>query len=574
MNAPAPTDANDVAPTPGHAGNTKPAETESVAKAPQSGSKRTWLYLLIGILVAAGASFAAYRYWHRPPALTGTSRLSVDLSAPELLLVTRNLANLPKDVAAAPLLSGLVDEQLVFHYEEDEARLSLDGTLRRLAYEHELSLQERFLATLLAAPAEIAMWRSSKGRPEHFVASLERGALGKLTGVLAKIALDDRQLKEVGKFELGGDAVSLYALEYGGGRTLAFAGLGDRWVFLSDPGLALDDAGKLSADGQTILGDLLHGRHPWQESLPHSTDAQHSLVIGQEALTMDYARFVPALQAARLDHDGKSWQASLKVDAKGLPTGEAAGAVWSALPLGAALCAALPVDWQAAAIPLASLLEKHPAVEPLLAALSPIGAVCWYADSRFASPLFVARAGKELPAQTDELLARLAAKSWSAQGEPAPAGKAAGGAQIQVSTVASYHGLPAGKDGSRQFQVALAHQDRLLLFSPDRKLVDAALAVAAKQAPALTDEAGLATAQGPAWLMVDPAKLGQLVRAEVQEVLPADEEAYFREVARNRLWPRLEAWGKQHGAVVALPGGKAGGGFVGLEFRPLRGPAR
>lgn len=516
-------------------------------------------------VIFLGIAFGVWRYWHKPPQYKGIARLQVDLRNPEMLLSTRNLAQLPKDVAAAPALAGLVDEQLVFYYEEDEARLSLEGTLRRLAYEHNLDLQDRLLATLLSAPAEVAFWRSGKGRPEHFVATLERGILGKLAETFAKIALDDRQLKQAGKFSLGGDQITLYTLDYGGGRTLAFAGIGDRWVFLSDPSLALDAEGNPSADAAAILGGLLHGRHPWETKLPHATSAQHSFVIGRATLTLDYGHFLPALAGVRLDHDGTAWQASLRLDGATLQAGYDTAAIWRSVPIGAALCAALPVQWSAAAAPMETLIGTDPAIQPTLGALDPIAAVCWYADSRLSAPLFVARAAKDLPPQSAQLLARLAEKSWSASPEP---GKSRDGErQLHIATVASRHGIRHANGEERSFPVALAQRDGLLLFSPDRRKVEAALAVAAKRAPALADEAGL---RGPAWLVFDPKLVAQLVRAEIQEVLPADEESFFREIARNRLWPRLENWGKGHPAAVAVPTGTGADGFVSLSFKPLK----
>lgn len=524
--------------------------------------------ILAAGLLSLGIGYAAYRYWHKPPQYKGVARLQVDLRKPEMLLATQNLAGLPKDIADIPALSGLVDEQLVFHYEEDEARLSLEGTLRRLAYEHDLDLQDRFLATLLAAPAEVAFWRSGKGRPEHFVAALERGTLGKLAETFAKISLDDRQLKLAGKFSFGRDETALYTLDWGGGRTLAFAGLGDRWVFLSDPQLVLDEEGKPSADGATILGDLLHGRHPWQSLLPHAEKANHSFVVGRQALTMDYGRFLPALAGLRLDHDGTAWQASLRLDNAALPNGYDATAIWRTLPLGAALCAALPVEWPTVAGPVEALIGADPAIRPTLAALDPIAAVCWYADSRLSAPLFVARAGKELPPQAGPILARVAETAWSAG---AAADDARDGGQLHAATVQSRHGLRQAGGGERAFPVALAQQGNLILFSPDRRKVEAALAVAAKRAPALGDEAGL---NGSAWLTFDPALVAQLVRSEVQEVLPQDEESFFREVARNRLWPRLDAWGKGHPATVAIPANPGSDGFIPLQFKPLKGSPR
>lgn len=524
---------------------------------------------LLLAVIAVVMVFAAYRYWHRAPYYKGVSRLQVDLKQPELLLATRNLAELPKDVAAAPVLAGLVDEALVFHYEEDEARLSIEGALRRMAYEHKLSLGDRFLSLLLAGPAEVAIWRSGKGRPEYYVARLERGVLAKLTETLARIALDDRQLKQLGQFSLAGDTVTVYALEYGGGRTLAFAGRGEHWVFLSDPALAIDSEGLLTADAEAVLGELLRGADPWRAKLPWSATAQHSLVVGQRALTFGYGHFLPALAGLRLDYTGGAWQGSLRLHAAAGATVANPTNIWRRVPLGAALCAALPVDWQAVAAPLASLLGPEAPIAPLLAALDPIAAVCWYADSRLSAPLFVARAAQPVPTEASRLLARLAEKSWT--GAAVDAGEGRDGGPLHAASIPSRHGLRFAAGGERRFEPALAQHADVIVFSPDRRQVEAALDVAAKRAAALGDEPGL---HGAGWLVVDPASLARLVRAEVQDVLPADEESFFREVARQRLWPRLEAWGKQQPAVVVVPGAAGEDGFVALAIHSLQEPAR
>lgn len=522
-------------------------------------------YALAGVLALA-AAFAGWRYWHGLTRYEGQAGLQVDLRNPDGLLATRNLAEVPADVAAAPALTGLVDEELVFHYEEDEARRSLEGTLRRLAYEHDLDLQDRFLATLLAEPAEIAFWRSAKGRPEHFIATMERGVLSRLAEAFARIALADGQLRLAGKFALGGDDVPLYTLNYGSGRTLAFAGMGDRWVILSDPRLALNTEGALSSDGAEILKDLLHGEHPWQDALPHDARAKHSLVIAPQAITLDYGRFLPALTGLRFDNDGSGWKTSLRIDRSKLSSEPDVATIWRSVPLGAALCVTAPVQWSAVAAPLEKLLDGDRAIRPVLAALDPITAACWYPDSRLAAPLFVARATQTLPPDASELLARLAQKAWSTEAVPS-ADQGDGNRRVHSATLVSRHGVRSANGHERAFPVALARHENLILFSPDGRKVDAALAVAAKRAPALADEAGL---KDPAWLAYDPGRLAQLIRAEVQEVLPADEESYFREIARNRLWPRLETWGKTHPARIAVPAASGGDGFVSLDFRPLK----
>ena len=546
------------------------------ASPPPSKQRKPFFSIILGLLVF-GAIFVAYRYWHRPvyPLAATPSGLHTDLRYPDMLLTTHNLADLPKDIASAPILSGLVDEQLVFHYEEDEARLSIEGILRRLAYEHNLELQDRFLAALLNAPAEIALWRSGKGRPEHFVARMERSTLAKLTETFARIALDDRQLKQIGTFSLSGDEVAFYTLAYGNGRALGFAGLGEHWVFLSDMRIALDEEGELTESAALILDDLLHGQRPWKGYLPTPDSAKHSFAIARQPLTMEYGRFIAGFAAVRFDYQNSSWQPALRLAPIKTRKSYETAPIWRTLPIDAALCSALPVDWAEAQKPLEQLLGEGgdvsktlPAdIAQTLAALDPVAAICWYPDSRLSAPLFVARATRELPPQTGELLLQLAQNAWQGFGEKASSGND-GAEEMLVANIASRHGIRPSQEGKRGFNVTLAHKDKLIFFSPHQPQVEAALAVAAKRMSALGDEAGL---RGEAWLTFDPALLAKLVRAEVQEVLPADEESFFREVARTRLWPRLEAWGKQQSAMVLQPGKMDSDGFIALDVKPLKG---
>ena len=532
------------------------------SRIPSVAGRRVALYCTLALL-ALGLAYGAFRYWYRPAPASGPASIAVDLTAPDALIASRNLAELPRDIASARLLAGLVDEEFVFYYEEDEARLSLEGTLRRLAFEHQLDLGERFLATLLSAPAEVAWWRSGKGRPEHFVARLERGVLAKLAETLARVALSDSQLQIAARLRVGGENVTLLALGYGGRRTLGLAGLGEHWVVLSDPGLVLDAAGQLSEAGASLLSALLRGQQPWAAQLPANAAARHSVVVGSKALTLDYARFLPALAGMRFDHLDGVWRPSLRLDAQRRPEGFDTATIWQAVPLGAALCAALPVDWTRAGEALQPLAGDAETLKQTLAALDPLGAVCWYPGARLAAPLFVARAARELPAQAGELMAHIAEQAWG--GQPSAA------QELYAATVASVHGARR-PDGGRSFDVALARRGDLLAFSPERALVEAALAVQARRAPALADEAGFKTGRG-AWLVADPAALARLLKAEVQGVLPRDEESVLRQVAQERLWPRLDAWGRRQPATVLVPGQSGADGFVPLENRALKGPA-
>ena len=536
------------------------------------------LYLSIVALLCLAAGWAAYRYFSMER-YTGTSRIRIDLRHPDMRLATRNLAELPKDVADTPMLRGLVDEALVFHYEEDETRLSLEGSLRRLAYEHKLELQDHLLSAMLDAPATIGLWRSGNGRPEHYVVALERSFLGKLVETVARIALDDRQLKQAGSFAIGRRTLPLLTLDLGGGRTLAFVAAGDRWVFLSNPALVLDANNQMTADGADILDQLLDGDDPWRKELPASASAKHSFVVGAKALTLNYAHFLPALQGLRFDHDGKAWHPELRLDPNALPGNDALkesfDTLWRAVPAGAAACAAVPVNWTQATAPVKALVVgdavNEKAVVATIGALDPLGAVCWFSDSRFNAPLFVARTRGEWPAETVQVLAAVADSAWSAQtGDEEKVevtDNAAGEAQRFAASVPSLHGLRDKNAGEPGFEPTLARHGKTLYFSPDRRNVDAALAVADKQAMALGD---LGALQGKSvWLFYDPQRLGRLTRAEVQNVLPSDDESFFREVARQRLWPRLDAWGQRQKAAAWVAGQAAGEGFVALDVVPV-----
>lgn len=525
--------------------------------------RRRRKYLLLAAIAVLTTVWGGYRYHHRVR-YTGVSRMQIDLHAPELLLATRNLAELPKDVAGTPILQGLVDEELVFHYEEDEVRLSLEGSLRRLAYEHNLELHDRLLSVLLSTPAEVGIWRSGKGRPEHFVVVLESNALGKLVEVVARIALDDRQLKLAGDFIIDGRSLPLLTLDIGGNRTFAFIAASDRWVFLSDPAMVLDEQNELTADAAEVLGELIGGKHPWASKLPVVSSNKHSLTIGPEAFTMNYAHFLPAIGGLRFNHDGENWHPELRINAQALSGDydlkKSLGQLWRTVPSGAALCAALPIAWTQTAAAVDQLVQEEGAVAELASSLDPLGAVCWFADSRINAPLFVARAKGNWPVGADKVLAAVSAKSWSAEIVSEDGRESA----RYSATVPSVHG-PLGEDErNRWFEPTLVRQGDLLLFSPDRRNVDAALAVAEKRAPAVGDLAGLQ--DSPAWLFQDPRRLGELTRAEVQKVLPAGEESFFRDIARQRLWPRLEAWGEKQSTSALVLGQETGDDFFALDL--------
>src|SRR2546422_613383 len=187
--------------------------------------------------------------------------IALDLARPDALVETASLADLPRDLLTVPMFRDLLTEDFVAYYEQTEGRLSLGGTLRRLAYEHDLDLGDWIVRTVIDQPAEIALWKAGDGRLGHALVAVNRSGLTRVLEMAAKVALKDAQLKRVdGDLDVDGAAVPVYALAYARGRVLLFAGHGDRLVILSDAAMLADRRGRLRGAGRTVVVGLLSTR--------------------------------------------------------------------------------------------------------------------------------------------------------------------------------------------------------------------------------------------------------------------------------------------------------------------------
>ncbi len=120
------------------------------------------------------------------------------LSSPDAVIVTKSLSHLPKDVLAIPILKDLLTRDFAFYYRhQNENFLSFSGTVRRIAFEHELNISDYLLTYLFNTPAILALWKGKSGRLDEFILSVERTPLRELLEYLAQIALDDKKLTEL-----------------------------------------------------------------------------------------------------------------------------------------------------------------------------------------------------------------------------------------------------------------------------------------------------------------------------------------------------------------------------------------
>ena len=524
--------------------------------------------LLLGLAALATSAMVAVRLM-LPDVKPGPRQLShtqvpIDLTHPDARILSQRLAELPRDILRQPLLKQLLTEEFAFYYDEHSQKMALDGTLRRLAYEHQLTLQDKLLQGLLDAPAEVRLWRGPDGRLAYWMLAIEPGLLTRLLTQLTTIAASDSQLLRLGTLAVAGSRQPIYQLDYGYQRHLVFVWHGAAMLVLSDPGMLAAETGELTADGTPVLQEaqlarladaLTLGPRGQMAELALEKDApvpQQTLVLDAHFLSFGYQHFFPGLQAVRFDLNQQGqWDSHLLLS-NGLDDAALdAAPLWQSAPAGAALCLSLPADWLAGKDVVSQLATDSQSWQAVLEDLAgPLG-ICWYDGSRLASPLLMARFKGSQPARRHQaamksLFSALIGAGEYLRGERFPVEEEPGKSDAYWRRVVSarYGSALASKEpfrdelsAARYFPVTLALQEDTLFFSPDGLLVDQALAVHQHQYPALAEKM-----QTPVKTLayVRPAQLSALLEREMFAALPGQIEPLFRASARYYLLPRLK----------------------------------
>ncbi|HYA42989.1 MAG TPA: DUF2138 family protein [Syntrophobacteraceae bacterium] len=521
------------------------------------------------------------------------SSLNINLQRPDALIVTRSLAQFPKDVASIPLLKDLLTEDFFYYYEQNEGGLSLRGTLRRIAYEHKLNIGDEVIDYIFSAPAKLAFWKGRDGKLGHFMLVMDRGPLVQTLELVSKAVLSDNQLSRKGEVQLtAGGALAVHELKFAHDRSLFFAGIGSYLAVFSDAEMLLSGNGakkdsirafvEASDPSEAFLRRFESGR----------ITAKHSVAVATSYLSFGYQRFFPAFEAIRFEYGENGWTASVLLNQKV----SEAPTLWTAAPTGAAICAALPV----APGTLTGILSKMAPADRLKTVIDSIespAAICWYRQSRLFTPLVLVKV-KEGPSM-DALLKEMFEKSIGAheagipgpeeekedreagqngekpqsekhdeqtakqdqpaeekpQDEPAEAKKSylppfeVHETQLpqgviwrrEVSSLGGKYEQAQSPDAERMwskrfFKVTLARWKDILIFSPDDALVDNAVAALEKKYPAVSDSIPPKSSLS---LIVFPADLGELVRSEVLQSLPEEQETVFRSNVTRVLMPVL-----------------------------------
>ncbi|MBF6034632.1 DUF2138 domain-containing protein [Pseudomonas sp. P155] len=563
----------------------------SAVETPAAKPSRRWPLLLAGLCLVAGV--AGGFGWlllkpKAPPAELASDKLG--LSRPDALLETRSLSQLPKDLLTVPFLKATLTEDFVFYYETHADRLGLIGSLRRIIYEHDLKLQDSLIEQLFDQPADVALWRGADGRLKDFLLVMDRGGLAKLLEPLAKVALDDTQLSQMGELKVGGDSVPLYQLTYNASKALLFASHGDKLVVLSNPAKYYDPESGVSEESGHVspqaLAALLNGEKLFPEAfgLPAKTpETKQRLSVNSSVLAMGYQRFIPNFAGLRFDMDDKGWHSYLAMDELDNQPDFDFKPVWQAMPLGASACVTLPV----AAEPQKPLLVKLGAEEAVAQTLTEhvagAAGLCWYADSRLYTPLLVASLKDEDSSKLDGDLGKLfgsmvGAFEANVEENVFPVvEKQEGQNHVWQRQVSSNFGPYAAKtaenpdaiSGKAFMKVSLARHGSTLLFSLDDKLVDKALGTLDKRFPPMADVLPKDVLMP---IYFGPDSMAQLMQQETLDSLPQDMEPVFYNAAQTYLIPKLRTLGGYGKYALTLPEGSEPDGhwqWLPLEWKAL-----
>ncbi|HEY0295395.1 MAG TPA: DUF2138 family protein, partial [Bordetella sp.] len=202
---------------------------------------------VLAVVVAVLALVAVQAIW-RPlqrRVVLRSHPAALDVGYPDAIIDSGSLSRLPADIIRVPLLHSLLTRDFVDYYESNPTRMSVEGTLRRLAFEHDLPWRDELLKRVFDEPSRVLLWRTPDGRLGYWLMSMRRNGFAKLLQAVGNVVSDDTQLSQAGS--LPGD-VPLYALKLAVGRTLLFASKGDQLVVLSSPQLLMDQQGQLIQD--------------------------------------------------------------------------------------------------------------------------------------------------------------------------------------------------------------------------------------------------------------------------------------------------------------------------------------
>jgi uncharacterized protein YfaA (DUF2138 family) len=555
------------------------AQTKAESAVPKAA--RFWTRRKLAVVVAGvlGLSAAGYTIYVRSPFAGTLNVLDLPLDRPDVYIASTHLSALPADLVSAPGLRDILTRDFVDYYEEHPDRLAVAGTLKRLAFENKLEWQDRLIARLLDAPAQVALWRDGKGRLAYGAVVLEKTTATGVLATLARVGLPDAQLSRVSEIRSGGRTSTVYALKVSSQSTWAVVVGDDRIAIFTHSGLLLNGEGGVHHKVRDVAGELMAGpaNSPWRKdfALPASgtKTPRHLIASKADYLAFGYQRFFEGVKALRVESGGQGTDWTLHASATRQAWSQWAGStsgpqsLWRAMPRGAAFCAALPADLAA----LQAVANEGLKSARWLADVQPSAAVCWYASGGLYAPLLGLQfkpgtAGKHDADLALSLAEITATRTRNKDGSKPPVPqvrttqpKGLANTMLWTRSVRNdfgYLDLPESDGGARGHLVSLARVRDTVLASVDHRVLDQALAVAAKTFPSVDDDLARRAFGSPAGPVVVNASmpvLAAMLMTETRRLATPEQAPKFYRITQERLKPRVMALGGYGDIRLVLP---------------------
>ncbi len=494
------------------------------------------------------------------------NNLQIDLNEPDLFLDSDSLSQLPKDLLTIPFLHDVLSEDFVFYYQNHADRLGIEGSIRRIVYEHDLTLKDKLFSSLLDQPAQAALWHDKQGHLSHYMVLIQRSGLSKLLEPLLFAATSDSQLSktEISSIKINSETIPVYQLRYNGNNVLMFATYQDKILAFSSSDMLFKDD-QQDTEATAIASDLLSGKNAgkpalaWKRVLPKNASTPAHRSQRQVA-----GVWLPAINAffagVRFEMGNDGWHSFLALNDESASVDASFDftPVWNSMPAGASFCVAVPYSHGIAEEMLSHISQEN---DKLNGALDGGAGLCWYEDSKLQTPLFVGQF--DGTAEQAQLPGKLFTQNIGAHESKAPEGvlpvsqTQQGEAQIWRREVSSRYGQYPKAQAAQPdqlmsdyfFRVSLAMQNKTLLFSLDDTLVNNALQTLNKTRPAMVD---VIPTDGIVPLYINPQGMAKLLRNETLTSLPKNLEPVFYNAAQTLLMPKLDALSQQPRYVMKL----------------------
>lgn len=467
------------------------------------------------------------------------------LANPDFLLRSKSLASLPQELSEIAYIKEFFASKIWEDIEQSEARLSLNGTLHRLIFQHDLKIEDKLVSFLLDSPIEVALWGGKGGKLEDFIALIPRTGLSDLLVALGQIK--DNQVEAQKIFTESGTAIEGTLIHYAPYRKLFLASHQDAIVVTNNTHCSIPDfapTSKLESIatwlGFSVEKSLFGKKFP----LPAENITQE-MILSFDYLSGGYSSLINAVENIRVSKSHAGW--SLAINLRDNETLVMNAEIWKTIPGDAALCIQLPVNRARVADILGGISE-----------LAPLGlaledgqhntAICWMADSSYLTPLIVAARPPNITrTQLTAVFDRLVGTSEKS-GPPLTTKITENNENFLLEReVSSKWGLKPATESVNSsalsegsyFAVSLASEGKYLLFSADAHNVAKAVSVINHQFPSLGET--IPAALKESYVIFSPAHFQTFLEKNLQEEISEDYEVALW----SRFFPYISELGQK-----------------------------